>query len=74
MSISFDDRLLADIDRLAKLEHRSQSEVMREAVRLYIERRNRWDKIFALGETVARAKGLFEQDVTAEIQAHRRSR
>ena len=72
VSISFDDRLLADIDRLAKLEHRSRSEVRREAVRLYIERRNRWDKIFALGETVARAKGLSERDVTAEIQAHRK--
>jgi CopG family transcriptional regulator/antitoxin EndoAI len=74
VSISFDDRLLADIDRLAKLEHRSRSEVMREAVRLYIERRNRWDKIFALGETMTRAKGLSERDVTAEIRAHRRSR
>jgi metal-responsive CopG/Arc/MetJ family transcriptional regulator len=72
VSIAFGDSLLASIDRLAKVEHRSRSEVIREAVRLYVEQRNRWDKIFALGETMARAKGLSERDVTTEIRAHRK--
>jgi CopG family transcriptional regulator/antitoxin EndoAI len=72
VSISFDDRLLAHIDRLAKVEHRSRSELVCEAVRFYIERRDRWNKTFALGEATAKSKGLSERDVIAEIQAHRR--
>lgn len=72
VSISFDDSLLADIDRLAKVEHRSRSELICEAVRVYIERRDRWNRIFALGETTAKSKGLSERDVTAEIRAHRK--
>ncbi len=74
VNISFQEKLLADIDKQAKKERRSRSELVREAARLYIERRDRWNKIFALGEAVARDKGLSEQDVTAEIQAHRKSK
>ncbi len=74
VNISFQEELLADIDKQAKKERRSRSELVREAARLYIERRDRWNKIFALGEAVARDKGLSEQDITAEIQAHRKSK
>jgi metal-responsive CopG/Arc/MetJ family transcriptional regulator len=72
VSISFEKSLLAQIDRLARKERRSRSELIREAARLYVERKNRWDKIFALGETTAKEKGLSERDITAEIRAHRR--
>jgi len=74
VSISFDESLLADIDRLARKERRSRSELVREAARLYIERRNRWNGIFDLGEAIATNRGLSERDVAAEIQAHRRSK
>lgn len=74
VNISFQESLLADIDRLARKERRSRSELLREAARLYIERRNRWNNIFALGEAVARDKGLSEQDVATEIQAYRKSK
>jgi metal-responsive CopG/Arc/MetJ family transcriptional regulator len=74
VNISFQESLLADIDKLARKEHRSRSELLREAARLYIERRDRWNKIFALGEAVAKDKGLSEQDIAAEIQAYRKSK
>jgi metal-responsive CopG/Arc/MetJ family transcriptional regulator len=74
VNISFQESLLADIDRLAKKERRSRSELLREAARLYIERRNRWNKIFVLGEAAARDKGLSEQDVATEIRAYRKSK
>lgn len=74
VNISFQEKLLADIDKLAKKERRSRSELLREAARLYIERRDRWNRIFALGEAVAKDKGLSEQDVAAEIQAYRKSK
>lgn len=74
VNISLQDSLLADIDRLAKKERRSRSELLREAARLYIERRNRWDKIFTVGQAVATQQGLSEEDVALEIQAHRKSK
>jgi CopG family transcriptional regulator/antitoxin EndoAI len=74
VSISFDKRLLADIDRLARKQHRSRSELLREAARLYIDRRDRWNTIFAWGDARAKEKGLSEQGVAAEIQACRKSK
>jgi metal-responsive CopG/Arc/MetJ family transcriptional regulator len=39
--VSFPDEFLAEVDRLAKEEHRSRSELVREAIRHYIEHRGR---------------------------------
>jgi len=74
VNISFQENLLADIDRLAKKERRSRSELVREAARLYIERRSRWNQIFALGEACAARTGLSRKDVEVEIRAHRKSK
>jgi metal-responsive CopG/Arc/MetJ family transcriptional regulator len=74
VNISFQEDLLADIDKLARKEHRSRSELLREAARLYIERRDRWNRMFALGDAIAKDKGLSERDVAAEIQAYRKSK
>jgi CopG family transcriptional regulator/antitoxin EndoAI len=74
VNISFNDDLLAQIDAVARQESRSRSELIREAARAYIDRRNRWAKLFALGDRVARRAKLTEQDVEREIAAHRRGR
>ncbi len=71
VNISFQDSLLAELDRLARSESRSRSELLREAARMYIERHARWDAIFALGRHVVTARGLTPDDVTHEIAAHR---
>ena len=74
VNISFQDALLRDIDRVARGEARSRSELVREAAREYISRRDRWNGIFAAGQRVARQQGLKPDDVGAEIQAFRRSK
>jgi CopG family transcriptional regulator / antitoxin EndoAI len=74
VSISFPEHLVAEIDKLAKKERRSRSELVREAVRLYFEQRDRWNKIFAMGKATARSKGLSKRDIAAEVQAYRRSK
>ena len=71
VNISFQDALLRDIDRVARGEARSRSELLREAAREYIRRRERWVAIFATGEALARQKGLKPDDVAAEIEAFR---
>ena len=74
VNVSFQGSLLAEIDRVAQRESRSRSELLREAARLYIDRKRRWDKIFAYGKTVAVRGQQTEEDVAAEIQSYRKQK
>ena len=71
VNISFQDRLLADIDRIAKIESRSRSELLREAARSYIERKERWNNIFAKTSIQSGEQALTEKDVLEEISRYR---
>ncbi len=74
VNISFQDTLLRDIDRVAQAETRTRSEFLREAARAYIQRKERWAGMFAAGQKIAAEKGLTPEDVSREIQAHRKRR
>ena len=74
VNISFQKSLLSDIDKQAKSERRSRSELVREAARLYIDRKKRWNQVFALGAASVKQQRLVEKDVDAEIQAHRKAK
>lgn len=71
VNISFQKDLLEQIDDIAKEESRSRSELIREAARMYIERKNKWKKIFEFGELKARSKKIREDDILKEIKKHR---
>jgi CopG family transcriptional regulator/antitoxin EndoAI len=49
VNISFQDRLLAEIDAEAKRESRTRSELLREAARLYLHRQKQWERVFGRG-------------------------
>ena len=74
VNVSFKDKLLADIDRVAKSESRSRSEFLREAARLYIDRKTRWKKIFTYGKSQATRKELLPADVISEISSYRKGK
>jgi CopG family transcriptional regulator/antitoxin EndoAI len=63
VNISFQKDLLKQIDELAKEESRSRSELIREAARMYIERKKRWDQIFAFGNSKKDIIGIKEEDL-----------
>jgi len=71
VNISFQDRLLTDIDRIARRESRSRSELLREAARIYIERKERWNNIFAKTSIQSGEQALTEKDVLEEISRYR---
>jgi metal-responsive CopG/Arc/MetJ family transcriptional regulator len=73
VNISFQEKLLHEIDRVARAESRSRSELLREAARAYIQRKRRWADVFMMGRQIAETKGLTPDDVSKEIKAHRRS-
>lgn len=74
VNISFNDELLKKIDQVAQQESRSRSELIREAARAYIERKNRWKQVFAFSEKQARIKNVSENDVAKEIANYRAGR
>ena len=74
LNVSFPKRLLKTVDRVAKQEARSRSELLREAARLYVERKQRWEKIFAFGSRHAKRLGLKPEDVETWIGEYRREK
>ena len=74
VNIAFQDGLLRQIDRVAKAESRSRSEFLREAARAYIQRKQRWSDVFAVGQKTAKRKKLKPADVSREIRAYRRAK
>ena len=74
VTVSLPPDLAREVDRAARKEGRSRSETFREALRQYLARRDRWDRIFAVGEGTARRLGVSEQDVTAAVKARRKAR
>ncbi len=71
VNISFRDDLLDKIDTIAREESRSRSELIREAARMYIERKKKWKNIFAFGKQQVSQLGLSEKDIEKEIRGHR---
>lgn len=74
VNISFQDSLLKEIDKTAKKEHRSRSELIREAARQYIRRQSQWNELFQLGDRIAKEKQLTIEEVEEEIAATRHKR
>ena len=70
VNISFQDTLLADIDAAAAREHRSRSDLIREAARRYLAHQARWERLFEMGDGARERGDLIEADVAAEIAAY----
>ncbi len=73
-NISCPKPLLKTVDSVAKHESRSRSEVIREAMRLYVERSQRWKRIFAFGQSQAKRLDIKPEDVESIIAEYRRSK
>lgn len=74
MTISLPPQLVKEVDRKARDEGRSRSELVREAVRQYLARQERWERIFAYGEKAAKKAGITEADVARKVKERRRAR
>lgn len=74
VNISFQKDLLKQIDDVAAEESRTRSELVREAARMYIERKRKWKDMFAFGKRQAKTLGLKDEDVTGEIRVYRKKK
>ena len=71
VNISFQDDLLLQIDQIAQNESRTRSELIREAARIYIEKKKKWESIFSYGQSLAEKYKFTEDDVNEEIKIYR---
>ncbi|MBI1869970.1 MAG: ribbon-helix-helix protein, CopG family [Chlamydiae bacterium] len=74
VNISFQNHLLSLIDKMARNESRTRSELIREASRAYIDRKNKWKTIFAFGKKQVGSLKLKESDIEMAIKQFREKR
>lgn len=74
VTISLPPELARRAEKTARTEGRSRSELFREALRQYLDRRDRWERVFAAGEEAATRLGVGEEDVAAAVEESRRGR
>jgi len=70
VTISLLPELLEEVERLAKAEKRTRSELFREAIRRYIEDK-KWERIYRYGRLKAQEEGLAEADVERMVDEYR---
>ena len=70
LSVTLPPEMLARAVEIAKREHRTMSELVREALRDY-ERKQQWDEMNAFGQAKARELGLTPNDVEPAVRAIR---
>jgi len=74
VNISFQKNLLVQIDQIANDEARTRSELIREAVRIYIERKKEWEAVFLTGAKIGSTLDISEKDIMKEIKSYRKSK
>lgn len=72
VNVSFPKQLLKAMDAMAKREARSRSELLRAAIRVYVDRQQRWEGILAFGRQQAKRLRLEPHDVERKIAEYRR--
>ncbi|PIR70920.1 MAG: hypothetical protein COU44_02430 [Candidatus Nealsonbacteria bacterium CG10_big_fil_rev_8_21_14_0_10_40_24] len=71
INISIPDSLLADADKLAKIEYRTRSELFREALRGYLSTRANLNAIYGYGARQAKKQNITSENINQEISSYR---
>lgn len=72
LNIALPSDLIQKADQVAKREYRNRSELIREALRVYLEDKTEWEEIFKLGEKAMQAMDVkSENDVNKIVSKYR---
>jgi metal-responsive CopG/Arc/MetJ family transcriptional regulator len=74
INISLQNDILVQVDQIASDEARTRVDLINDAVRIYIERKKEWQKIFKIGEEIGSKLEISEDDVMKEIKAYRKEK
>ncbi|MBI2613922.1 MAG: ribbon-helix-helix protein, CopG family [Candidatus Levybacteria bacterium] len=67
LNISLPKEMVKKIDEFAENEYRSRSELIREALRIYMQRMKDWNKIFRAGRETAKRMGIRSEKQIDDI-------
>ena len=70
ITISLLPDLFNQVNKIAKEENRTKSELFREAIRNYIEEKE-WQKLSRYGQVMAQRQGLQENDIYKIVEDYR---
>lgn len=71
-NIALPKELVKKVDAAAKKEYRNRSELIREALRIYLTDTENWEKIFAAGQEAGKKAGIrSEEDVNQIVNDYR---
>lgn len=66
-NIVLPEELVKQADKVAKSEFKNRSELIREALRVYVARKKNWDEAFNLGDQYASQNGVKSEEEVAQI-------
>lgn len=67
LNIALPKDLVKKVDQQAKEEYRNRSELIREALRIYLSRRQDWNQIFKAGKEAAKKMGITSEEQINDI-------
>lgn len=71
VTLSIPPEMVEEVEEVMNEERRTMSELLREALKRYIEDR-KWRKIYLYGEMKAKEKGITEDQIEDIIDAQRK--
>ncbi len=75
LNIALPKDLVKKVDEVAKKEYRNRSELIRQALRVYLEDKSEWEQIFKAGEKAMKDMGIkSEKDVNKIVYEYRHGR
>ena len=74
VKVPFQTDLLQQVDRFVDEKICSRTDVILEATKMYIARKQNWQDLFSLGDSLALENNLSEMDVMNEIKAYRKEK
>jgi len=69
--VPFQPELLQQVDSFVVEKVRSRADIIIEATKMYIARKQNWQNIFTFGDHLALENNVSESDVMSEIKAYR---
>ena len=75
LNIALPKKLVKKVDEVAKKEYRNRSELIRQALRVYLEDKSEWEQIFKAGKKAMKDMGIkSEEEVDKIVYEYRHGR
>jgi predicted transcriptional regulator len=74
IKLAFDDDMMRQIDYFANNESLTRTDLIYYSVKMYLNRKQRLQELYAYGESIATKSNFTEDDVMEEIKNHRKSK